>query len=171
VKGNRIGLSWARSPHIALKFALHRVEDVDPVGVALGEVKEGDGVPAANIIGTADMEFIIDPRGVEFSTEPAEMEGVEGFLLVDADVCCSRRHTNEDGCRVYLSSMLWPGWLLLSAPKQRIGFQRLHGLSRTPVHRRWRTIVPASTFPAAAVAGATTKRSISDCRPLADERA
>ena len=55
------------------------------------------------------------------------MEGVEGFLLVDADVCCSRRHTNEDGCRVYLSSMLWPGWLLLSAPKQRIGFQRLHG--------------------------------------------
>jgi len=24
-KGNRIGLSWARSPHIALKFALHCV--------------------------------------------------------------------------------------------------------------------------------------------------
>jgi len=72
-KGNRIGLSRTGSPHIALKFALHGVEDVDPLGVALGEVKESDGVilrsivPAANIIGTADMEFIIDPRGVEFS--------------------------------------------------------------------------------------------------------
>ena len=75
---------------------------------------------------------------------------------------------NEDGCRVYLSSMLWPGWLLLSAPKRRIGFQCLHGLSRTPVHRRWRTLVPSSAFPAAAVAVATTKRSMPYCRSLAD---
>ena len=75
---------------------------------------------------------------------------------------------NEDGRRVYLSSMLWPGWLLLSAPKRRIGFQRLHGLSRTSVHRRWRTSVPSSPFPVAAVAVATTKRSIPDCWPLAD---
>jgi hypothetical protein len=72
-------LSRTGSPHIALKFALHGVEDVDPLGVTLGEVKEGDGVilrsivPAANIIGTADMEFIIDPRGVEFSTEPSQI--------------------------------------------------------------------------------------------------
>ena len=173
-KGNRIGLSRTGSPHIALKFALHGVEDVDPLGVALGEVKESDGVilrsivPAANIIGTADMEFIIDPRGVEFSTEPSQIGASRASYysmltyVVPVDI-----PTRMDAVS-NLSSMLWPGWLLLSAPKWRIGFQRLHGLSRTPVHRRWRTIVPSSTFPAAAVAGATTKRSISDCWPLAD---
>jgi hypothetical protein len=97
-----------------------------------------------------------------------EDRSVEGFLFFDADVCCAPRHASEDGCRVYLSSMSWPGWLLLSASKRRIGFQHLRGLSRTAVHRRWRTIVPSSSFPVAAVAGAATKRSISDCRPLAD---
>ena len=106
--------------------------------------------------------------GVEFFHRACRGRGIDGSLSFDADVRCSRRHTNEDGCRVYLSSMLWPGWLLLSAPKWRIGFQRLHGLSRTTVHRRWRTLVPSSAFPAAAVAGATAKRSTSDCWPLAD---
>ena len=106
--------------------------------------------------------------GVEFFHRACKGRGIDGSLSFDADVRCSRRHTNEDGCRVYLSSMLWPGWLLLSAPKRRIGFQRLHGLSRTSVHRRWRTFVPSPAFTTAAVAVATTKRSMPYCRSLAD---
>ena len=106
--------------------------------------------------------------GVEFPTQFAEIEASRASYYSMLTYAVPVDRVNEDGCRVYLSSMLWPGWLLLSAPKRRIGFQRLHVLSRTPVHRRWRALVLSSAFAAAAMAVAATKRSISNCRSLAD---
>lgn len=80
------GMSWTRSPQVALKFALFGAEDIDPIDAALGEAAGcAEGVilaaivPAANIIsapclhfdGKGQGEYIVDPRGLEFSIEPA----------------------------------------------------------------------------------------------------
>lgn len=86
VRSERAGPSWTRSPHIALKFALWGIDNVDPIRLALKGIPKGGRedavvlkaeVPANHIIcapcllGEAEGEYIIDPRSVEFTSEPA----------------------------------------------------------------------------------------------------
>jgi hypothetical protein len=67
-----VGVSWTPLPHIALRFGLFGFENENRAdGVVLRA-----NVLAANIISAPALqglgsEYIIDPRGVEFSTEPA----------------------------------------------------------------------------------------------------
>jgi hypothetical protein len=83
----QVGMSWTCSPNVALKFALFGDRDASWIDL---EGKEGRAdaiilaaiVPAANIIcapclhGKAEGEYVIDPRGLEFSTEPASEAAV-----------------------------------------------------------------------------------------------
>ncbi|MCK1742225.1 hypothetical protein IVA80_15475 [Bradyrhizobium sp. 139] len=87
-RGDRTGLSWTLSPHIALKFAMLGEENIDPIDLTLDGPGErqprADGVilqacvPALNIICAPCLltglegEYIIDPRGVEFAAAPAK---------------------------------------------------------------------------------------------------
>jgi hypothetical protein len=85
-QGARVGASWTISPHIALKFAWCGVQNVDPVKLALDGPEKppaADGVilsaivPASAIICAPCLrlalegEYIVDPRGLEFSITPA----------------------------------------------------------------------------------------------------
>ncbi|MCK1271379.1 MULTISPECIES: hypothetical protein [unclassified Bradyrhizobium] len=82
----RLEPSWTRSPHIALKFALWGVENVDPIRLATKGLPVGGHndavvlkatVPASSVIcapcllGQPEGEYVIDPRWIEFETEPA----------------------------------------------------------------------------------------------------
>lgn len=85
--GDRIGSSWTLTPHIALKFALFGDQNVDPLALALngrarkspreGAIMLKGLVPAERIIcapylmNGLEAECIIDPRGVEFESQPA----------------------------------------------------------------------------------------------------
>jgi hypothetical protein len=82
------GMSWTRSPMIALKFAQFGTRHVDPFAT-LGDARPDAVVlaaivPAANIIcapclhrhGAGQGEYVVDPRGLEFSIEPASEAAV-----------------------------------------------------------------------------------------------
>jgi hypothetical protein len=86
--GQRLEPSWSRVPYVALKFALVGDANLDPLRLALRGVPKGRrarinavvlraAVPAADIIcapcllGQAEGEYVIDPRGIIFSSEPA----------------------------------------------------------------------------------------------------
>jgi hypothetical protein len=90
VLGDKPGMSWARQPHIAYKFALFGQESIDPVKLATDGIPAERAalcrtdavvlralVPAANIIcapcllGKAEGEYLIDPRGLNVDSEPA----------------------------------------------------------------------------------------------------
>lgn len=85
IDGRRLEPSWTRSPHIALKFAMFGTANINLRLATKGLPSGGrdDGVvlkgvvPAANIIcapcllGQPEGEYIIDPRAVEFTCEPA----------------------------------------------------------------------------------------------------
>jgi hypothetical protein len=98
-----VGLSWTRSPYMALNFALFGARHVDPFAIL------GDGradavvlaaiVPAANIIcapclhrlGRGQGEYVIDPRGVEFSIELA----TEAAVWIDEHVAGMLERVNS----------------------------------------------------------------------------
>jgi hypothetical protein len=88
IDGQPPGPSWSRSPHIALKFAQFGCDNVDPIKLAIRGVPKNKAalegatvlkapVPAAQIVsapclhGKAEGEYIIDPRRIEFTSEPA----------------------------------------------------------------------------------------------------
>ena len=86
VAGEMIGLSWSRSPSVAIKFALFGIDNVDPnrlyTAFKVGLTPRADGVllradvDAARILcapcllGHQEGEFIVDVRGLEFSITP-----------------------------------------------------------------------------------------------------
>jgi hypothetical protein len=86
-RGDRTGVSWTFSAHIALKFAMFGEQNIDPIDLTLdgpGDRRpRADGVilrafvPASSIICAPclltgfESECIIDPRGMEFETLPA----------------------------------------------------------------------------------------------------
>jgi hypothetical protein len=92
LKDEPVQPSWARQPHIALKFAWHGLSNVDPIQVAiLGPSKNPRDnavvlkatVPASSIIYATphfdegrEGEFIIDPRGIAVTAEQAEHAAV-----------------------------------------------------------------------------------------------
>jgi hypothetical protein len=90
VRQDKPGMSWTRSPHIALKFAVFGTDNIDPVRLAI------DGVPAARaahcrphavvlsaivpetniicapcLLGKDEGEYLIDPRGIAYECESA----------------------------------------------------------------------------------------------------
>ncbi len=94
-----IGLSWTRSPNMALKFALFGARHVDPLAI-LGDGRAdavilGAIVPAAHIIcapclqrGRGQGEYIVDARGFEFFTEPASEAAI--WIRAHTDNALSR---------------------------------------------------------------------------------
>ena len=84
--GDIIGMSWTRSAHIAVKFALHGTNNVHPNNLVTayrdGMPPRRDGiVPCADVdasriicapclLGHQEGEFIVDPRGLDVSISP-----------------------------------------------------------------------------------------------------
>jgi hypothetical protein len=90
ILGDKPGMSWTRSPHIALKFAPFGMDSIDPVRLAI------DGVPVARVaqcrpdavvlqalvsatdiicapclLGKDEGEYLVDPRCLDVECEPA----------------------------------------------------------------------------------------------------
>ena len=75
-------MSWTRSYHIAEKFALYGLMNVDPLnlpstrkgarkdGVILAAYMHGEIVCAPCLLGYAEGEFIVDPRNVNVGIIP-----------------------------------------------------------------------------------------------------
>jgi hypothetical protein len=102
--GDEPGVSWTVAPHIALKFAWFGEENIAPIALALdGPDKPTRDhavilsaiVPASAIISapclrtTLEGEYIIDPRGLVFGSEPAnEAAGwIRDHVMVGLGAC------------------------------------------------------------------------------------
>ncbi|OSJ36479.1 hypothetical protein BSZ19_04040 [Bradyrhizobium japonicum] len=100
-EGGAVEPSWTRAPHIALKFALWGDANVNPHRLVLKGTPAGGrndavvlkAVVAANriisapcLLGMPEGEYIVDPRHIEFTSEPAPDAGIwikewmEGWL-------------------------------------------------------------------------------------------
>jgi hypothetical protein len=97
-------VSWTPRPEIALRFALcgfdrHKApKDYRADAVILRAV-----VPAANIISAPALhgigeECIIDPSGIEFTTEPASPEVADRIIFDESEVPYLRPRTRTDAC-------------------------------------------------------------------------